>query len=800
MRSQFLVLGSFLAFLPSATATVNLYNANSTFSGSTLSSGCKTALTTSIDCDPALQILSNVYFGAASWLSDICTTECSASLSSFRANMEKACPSGNSLQISGKTYPATYPADYVTYYYNATCLNNGGSFCLDNEGAYYNISTANAEVSMYSALPNAMVCDPCFLKSGQLQLQSPIAHDDDLAANWTGILNRCNTNAYTFQPPSSVFAAPGLYPTITVNGTRLESPACVFGSYTVKSGDTCTSISSSNGLVVDQLIALNGLDQACATISQNVGSTLCLPHPCKLYTVQSGDTCATIGEAKNLTFAQVVSMNFQLDVSCNMIVDKVGSTICVGLTDYEQAPLPTEFPQTTATAIAPPPTGIPTAPNTNLTTCGEWHTVVGGDTCNQLSINYGLSLVDLYFLNPMLNENCTNLFLDFAYCVEGFNVTYPDAQATGVVGPSSWPVPSNVTAVDTPYGAGTFMNCSTWWTPVPGFSCNDALTIFNITLAELQLWNPSLTPECDAQLQIGTLYCAGGGPTPTGGGSTPASTPTNVADGVITGCTNFFTETTLFCFEIASTYGITVDQFQAWNGGSNVCNVLQSGKAYCIAGPSTGTPTQPGGGATPSNVAPGVISGCTSFFTETNLLCFEIADQFSITVDQFENWNGGSTVCNVLQTGLAYCVSAPSSTGTPTQPSGGATPSNVAPGVISNCQGFFTETNLLCFQIAGQFSISVDQFEAWNGGASVCNVLQTGLAYCIQGPPAVATPTNVAPGVVAGCTQFFTESNLLCFQIADQFGITVDQFQSWNGGSNVCNVLQTGEAYCVDGP
>jgi hypothetical protein len=79
-----------------------------------------------------------------------------------------------------------------------------------------------------------------------------------------------------------------------------------------------------------QLIVLNGLDQACATISQNVGSTLCLPNTCKLYTVHSGDTCAMIGKANNLTFAQVVSMNFQLDISCNMIVDKVGSTICVG--------------------------------------------------------------------------------------------------------------------------------------------------------------------------------------------------------------------------------------------------------------------------------------------------------------------------------------------------------------------------------------------------------------------------------------------------------------------------------------
>jgi hypothetical protein len=37
---------------------LNLYNANYIFSGSTFSSGCKAALTASIDCDSALQILS----------------------------------------------------------------------------------------------------------------------------------------------------------------------------------------------------------------------------------------------------------------------------------------------------------------------------------------------------------------------------------------------------------------------------------------------------------------------------------------------------------------------------------------------------------------------------------------------------------------------------------------------------------------------------------------------------------------------------------------------------------------------
>ncbi|KAG6908737.1 hypothetical protein DXG01_003441 [Tephrocybe rancida] len=207
---------------------------------------------------------------------------------------------------------------------------------------------------------------------------------------------------------------------------------------------------------------------------------------------------------------------------------------------------------------------------------------------------------------------------------------------------------------------------------------------------------------------------------------------------------------------------------------------------------STPTTTQPPTStATPTNVAPGVVAGCTNFFTETNLLCYQIASTFSITVENFETWNGGTGVCNALQSGLAYCV--------------GSKPSNIAPGAIATCTSYFTETTLLCYEIAAKFGITVAQFEAWNGGASVCNVLQTGVSYCVAAPattttaPPVATPTNVATGVISGCTNFFTETTLLCYEIAANYGITVDQFESWNG-AGVCNVLVTGKAYCVAGP
>src|ERR1700727_1308770 len=65
-----------------------------------------------------------------------------------------------------------------------------------------------------------------------------------------------------------------------------------------------------------------------------------------------------------------------------------------------------------------------------------------------------------------------------------------------------------------------------------GVSCSDTLGLFNITLQELQFWNPSLNPDCDTGLVVGTLYCVGDGPPPPGPPIVPI--PPNVATGTIT--------------------------------------------------------------------------------------------------------------------------------------------------------------------------------------------------------------------------------------------------------------------------
>lgn len=67
------------------------------------------------------------------------------------------------------------------------------------------------------------------------------------------------------------------------------------------------------------------------------------------------------------------------------------------------------------TTPAPIPTDIAAGTNTD---CGSYYKAVLGDYCNLLLLKFGLSLDDFVFLNPAINENCTNLFADESYCVQ----------------------------------------------------------------------------------------------------------------------------------------------------------------------------------------------------------------------------------------------------------------------------------------------------------------------------------------------------------------------------------------------
>ena len=49
--------------------------------------------------------------------------------------------------------------------------------------------------------------------------------------------------------------------------------------------------------------------------------------------------------------------------------------------------------------------------------CGKFYEAKLGDYCNLITMKFSISLSDFIFLNPAINENCTNLYAEESYCV-----------------------------------------------------------------------------------------------------------------------------------------------------------------------------------------------------------------------------------------------------------------------------------------------------------------------------------------------------------------------------------------------
>ncbi|KAJ7244643.1 hypothetical protein B0H12DRAFT_981985, partial [Mycena haematopus] len=90
-------------------------------------------------------------------------------------------------------------------------------------------------------------------------------------------------------------------------------------TYTVVSGDTCSTIESKTGISDTQLHSLNpSINSGCTNLS--IGETLCVSgssSQCsQTYTVVSGDTCAGIESKTGVSDAQLHALNPAINSGC----------------------------------------------------------------------------------------------------------------------------------------------------------------------------------------------------------------------------------------------------------------------------------------------------------------------------------------------------------------------------------------------------------------------------------------------------------------------------------------------------
>ncbi|QGI77205.1 hypothetical protein CEK25_003934 [Fusarium fujikuroi] len=234
-------------------------------------------------------------------------------------------------------------------------------------------------------------------------------------------------------------------------------------------------------------------------------------HFCEVYTVKDGDSCFSITQETNVTYAQIISWNSQVDKQCANLGELVGDKLCITNPDGDYS-----IPENSHGAVEIATTTAPVPKPTPDRTSGrsaEYHLVTAGEDCGDFTLKYEITLKDFIFLNPHVRENCTNVYKDYYYCVRpvGYISTYPGYLPTTVaddrwVPVTGTPVPigrgspfDNLKPGPTiPIAIGTRQDCNQYFfilntaeAPLAA-DCWGLATGWDITPEEFILWNPSL--------------------------------------------------------------------------------------------------------------------------------------------------------------------------------------------------------------------------------------------------------------------------------------------------------------------
>lgn len=127
----------------------------------------------------------------------------------------------------------------------------------------------------------------------------------------------------------------------------------------------------------------------------------------KYVQVESGSNCNTIVLANGITLDSFYAMNPSIDADCTNLL--AGYDYCVALVNG------TSTTSTTSTLAA-----APTQTVTGTTgECYEWHVVETGDSCYSIYTEYDITFEYFRELNTYVDEACDNLWLDYAYWVNG---------------------------------------------------------------------------------------------------------------------------------------------------------------------------------------------------------------------------------------------------------------------------------------------------------------------------------------------------------------------------------------------
>ncbi|KAI0413503.1 carbohydrate-binding module family 50 protein [Xylaria grammica] len=328
--------------------------------------------------------------------------------------------------------------------------------------------------------------------------------------------------------------------------------------------------------------------------------------------------------------------------------------------------------------LVDPPT---TAPGDTIQDCTNWAVAMSSDTCESIADDNFISLSDLYIYNPSLSASSCPLIVGDSYCVEeNFGVPPPPPTSS-----TTSSTTGNGISTPSPVQTGIASNCNKFYYVQDGDTCSVIAALYGITLAQFYAWNPAAGSTCATlglhdYVCVGTLDATGTTTTtaPTTTTTKPGngiSTPTPVQTGIASNCNKFYeVQSGDICGNIVAVYGISLQNFYAWNPAvGSSCTTLIPGDYVCVGivgfTTTTTTPTTTAslgnGIATPTPYQAGMVSDCDEFcFVKDGDTCGNIAADKGISVAHFYAWNpaAGLNTCKTLQAQTYACVGVQSCT------------------------------------------------------------------------------------------------------------------------------------------
>jgi len=422
-------------------------------------------------------------------LSALCTTTCATALSTWLRRAAGACTI-RFVSSQGDAILPAYWVEKVVERYNTVCLLSGTKFCNAVLRDVIGVNPVDQKQTKSAAA--TATCDDCFLKRMQTQLQMPLLSNSDMATTFTSLTKQCSKTGFAVTPPATTtqWITKGTPP--STSGSTPTPTGCVGTTYTIKSTDTCQSISAAQGLSTADLLIYNNLEGFCTNFPKT--GSLCIPTDakCKTYSIKTGDTCASIADANKLTWTQMVTWNPVFGQGCERIGNFTGWTACVSNpggdwvnpdpTTEVSSTIPTPTNLGTDASLLPKPTfggsingsdvwTYKYAPGSRLDCYLYANGTQFGNSaaCADVGKGYGVTVQNLTDWNPSLLNNSCTLDGKLTYCVQ--------------------PMRLNATNYT--------QSCVLSDTPDYGLSCADFLAVWGIDIGEFSAWNPGVGSACE---------------------------------------------------------------------------------------------------------------------------------------------------------------------------------------------------------------------------------------------------------------------------------------------------------------